>query len=527
MNATAIQKMARGMQARALFRRKRAQVMVQRQMLFFLARAYVASVKVARKIREEMRKKNVSNGWGAAVAMQSTIRMFADRRRAQKMRREFDGAVRILQPLVRGLLARIAARRERALLGQVWGWLGTDTATANGIYARFLPKNKYLISRENVALQQFSASHPASGHIGTGNDNDLQKVNAEVRQATAWCKCMCCLYFVVRPSQGLEPTSSLVRSTLEVLPGERHFTEKFDRDKTGTCSKVEFKIGLESFLREVGYPLQKEEAALIVKRYFDGDGFCAWHSFLNSYHNAGSKSSACSRHGRLLCTLCIRTKQLGFKMCECGHVFDAHELVVGGSGPVKGETVRKQDQRGRVVPQKQLSALLSKGLSKTVVDRPINVEGCSAAFNLRRAQYTNTSPSQATLISAQGPNAFRVTGVRGGTKMPPHATTSSRSLRRSRRHKPCRGQRSIVQEASQPGGVTALSLAELSPPFFGRRTSADGADVSGAVARSPTATGGIVGFPKENVEVVRPENQGASSPNKRRITYIPTVGFVL
>lgn len=38
--------------------------MVQRQMLFFLARAYVASAKVARRIREETRKKNVSSDWG-------------------------------------------------------------------------------------------------------------------------------------------------------------------------------------------------------------------------------------------------------------------------------------------------------------------------------------------------------------------------------------------------------------------------------------------------------------------------------
>lgn len=60
-----------------------------------------------------------------------------------------------------------------------------------------------------------------------------------------------------------------------------------------------------SFLREVGYPLQKEEATMIVKRYFDGDGFCAWHSFLTSYH-AGPKEGACTRHGRLLCALCIR-----------------------------------------------------------------------------------------------------------------------------------------------------------------------------------------------------------------------------
>lgn len=59
VNATAIQRMARGMQARARFRRRRAQAMVKRQMLFFLTRAFVASAKVARRIREEMRKKNV------------------------------------------------------------------------------------------------------------------------------------------------------------------------------------------------------------------------------------------------------------------------------------------------------------------------------------------------------------------------------------------------------------------------------------------------------------------------------------
>lgn len=59
--------MARGMQARALFRRKRAQAIVQRQMLFFLTRAFVASAKVARKIREEMRKKHVRQGAGQCL----------------------------------------------------------------------------------------------------------------------------------------------------------------------------------------------------------------------------------------------------------------------------------------------------------------------------------------------------------------------------------------------------------------------------------------------------------------------------
>lgn len=60
VNATAIQRMIRGMQARALFRKVKARALVQRQMLFFLSRAFVASAKVARRIREEMLKKNVS-----------------------------------------------------------------------------------------------------------------------------------------------------------------------------------------------------------------------------------------------------------------------------------------------------------------------------------------------------------------------------------------------------------------------------------------------------------------------------------
>lgn len=60
VNATAIQRIVRGMQARALFRKVKARALVQRQMLFFLTRAFVASAKVARRIREEMRKKNVS-----------------------------------------------------------------------------------------------------------------------------------------------------------------------------------------------------------------------------------------------------------------------------------------------------------------------------------------------------------------------------------------------------------------------------------------------------------------------------------
>lgn len=38
--------------------------------------------------------------------------------------------------------------RIRALfLLQAWSWLGTNSETANSIYARFLPKNSYIVSR--------------------------------------------------------------------------------------------------------------------------------------------------------------------------------------------------------------------------------------------------------------------------------------------------------------------------------------------------------------------------------------------
>lgn len=65
-----------------------------------------------------------------------------------------------------------------------------------------------------------------------------------------------------------------------------------------------------------------------------------------------------SRHGRCEKPGCSCTKakagrsnQLGFKMCKCGHVFDAHALVVGGSKPGKPLATR---QRGWVLPQKQV-----------------------------------------------------------------------------------------------------------------------------------------------------------------------------
>lgn len=50
---------------------------------------------------------------------------------------------------------------------QMWGWLGTDTATANDIYARFLPKNTYSSARVGSSKQ--SSVPPSPG--GTIDDS--------------------------------------------------------------------------------------------------------------------------------------------------------------------------------------------------------------------------------------------------------------------------------------------------------------------------------------------------------------------
>lgn len=51
-----------------------------------------------------------------------------------------------------------------------------------------------------------------------------------------------------------------------------------------------------------------------------------------------------------------RSKQLGFKMCQCGHVFDAHVLVVGGSKADQDQPPGKQqpNKAGWVLPQKKV-----------------------------------------------------------------------------------------------------------------------------------------------------------------------------
>lgn len=69
-----------------------------------------------------------------------------------------------------------------------------------------------------------------------------------------------------------------------------------------------------------------------------------------------------SRHGRCekpgcTCTKAKagRSKHLGFKMCECGHAFDAHALITGVSKPAQRPG---RNHRSWVLPQKQVRAVL-------------------------------------------------------------------------------------------------------------------------------------------------------------------------
>lgn len=121
----------------------------------------------------------------------------------------------------------------------------------------------------------------------------------------------------------------------------------------------------------------------------------------------------------------------------------------------------------------QLNSLLSKGLSKTAVDRPINVEGCSAAsISTLRAPHGDTFP-----------------GGAGRREKTPPVVATTRFQKPSRGPHPGRRGNAPVDEArpeqdagmgegGEDGGVTALSLAEFSPspPFFGDH---------GAAASSP------------------------------------------
>lgn len=65
---------------------------------------------------------------------------------------------------------RLSPVRELFLL-QAWSWLGTDSETANSVYARFLPKNSYIVSRGgDTDVLQVGALVTGDVGVGVGED---------------------------------------------------------------------------------------------------------------------------------------------------------------------------------------------------------------------------------------------------------------------------------------------------------------------------------------------------------------------
>lgn len=58
---------------------------------------------------------------------------------------------------------------------KVWGWLGADSATANDVYARFLPKNTYSVSDQG--LGQSFTQLSAGGVVGIDDGGGSRKVS--------------------------------------------------------------------------------------------------------------------------------------------------------------------------------------------------------------------------------------------------------------------------------------------------------------------------------------------------------------
>ena len=113
----------------------------------------------------------------------------------------------------------------------------------------------------------------------------------------------------------------------------------------------------------------------------------------------------------------------------------------------------------------QLNSLLSKGLSKTAVDRPINVDGCYAASNPAARGGGEAFPGGA---------GRRETLPRAGENdHPPNPWRHPRPSKKRRKAADTRqGNGHGNGHGDGCGGATALSLEELSPPFFGDRGAA-------------------------------------------------------
>lgn len=106
-------------------------------------------------------------------------------------------------------------------MGKAWAWLGTDTVTANKTYARFLPKNSYAISKRVDDLVSIATTED----IGKTTEAAIREERGAV--------------MTIRSSETL-----LAGSTAEILPGEEHFTNRYDVKKTGICTRAAFQLAL-------------------------------------------------------------------------------------------------------------------------------------------------------------------------------------------------------------------------------------------------------------------------------------------
>lgn len=182
---------------------------------------------------------------------------------------------------------------------------------------------------------------------------------------------------------------------------------------------------------------------------------------------------------------------------------------------------------------KQLDSLLSKGLSKTTVDRPIGVEGCSAESTL------------------QAPHNDTPHGGLGRREKTPPVVAANRSQKPSRlQQHPGRKRKAAIGEirpgmkhdwGEECGGVTTRSLAELSPPFFGDRGAAESSppSCSGQNARgfrldrkenananaNANADTNAMAISRRKCPEALPRCNTPTSP-QRRNAYLPTVSLV-
>lgn len=154
--------------------------------------------------------------------------------------------------------------------------------------------------------------------------------------------------------------------------------------------------------------------------------------------------------------------------------------------------------------------MFSKGLPKAAVDRPQNVEGCSASFAAVRRHHADP-------LNGLG---------RQQAKSSPVARTGRCQTPSSRRNNDRRNKLAAAGQEIHPERgrreVTAVSLAELSPPFFGDRARTTATTPS--PPRSRQNVGGNDHRKNENVMPPwRESGDGSPAPPYKRNAALPTV----